>query len=240
MKLVAIVLAGAVASACAYLGSETPQVTESAQVSDQSSPAPTQAQPTVAATISVSVGPSASASPSGCEAAAIAPFAPPWKGPPGFGGTADIPILGIASVTSAGGASAALPGLLLPRVVPTDLTVQTILLVNDPTKVDVEAFYTAKPITQDDGWDGLFVASRVIVVEEQPTSGNTAAAIKKVWGDQALILRVGNYDAALIASQGHPEYLLLWSDGTLDFYGHASLSVSPSELVDSARSPYCP
>jgi hypothetical protein len=192
------------------------------------------------------IGSIPSAIPNGCGPSDLQPFftVQPTPGIQ-YGWPLPHVLMDSGKVVSIETARAAMPGLLVPTAVPSDLALQLVLLPPEgSSRNDVELFYAADPVSEDEtDWD--FHSRRAIFLAQGPTHGQTAQFMEEALGGQFLergrMVAVGPYYAAVIHDvtyeTGDDTYRVYWSDGTTDFWMVAS--TPPAEAVDVARSMYC-
>lgn len=186
-------------------------------------------------------------SPSGCgrgEAPFVSeeftPFSDQW----GSDEPTDVPqiratgqVLKKAEDAVSRGFSNALP----PPRPPVGTEEQLILLDSATEPRSIRFFYGRDPIT--DQTLPAFLSEGGIVVSQTVPSGQTGAEVKKELGDQAGMVPIGPYDAALnhadpIDSSEFRPYHLYWSDAIRDWTLIGGVA-RPEDLIDFARSFYC-
>ena len=140
----------------------------------------------------------------------------------------------------------AMPELLKPQFVPSDMALQLIILLSaESSGTRVETFYAANPVPPEQTNTDFF-SQRALIVSQSPTRGQTGDMVRQTVGNEAFdeharIVKVGAYDAALVHDGALPNgvrtYHLFWSDGKSDFV--IAATTTPAEVVDVARSISC-
>lgn len=118
------------------------------------------------------------------------------------------------------------------------------LLLVDEVKgrpAGARAYFSASPISADDTVVN-FLRDGGVMFMQRDTVGNDYETVRQTIGDYAQLVRVGEFDAALVHADpiapGFRHYALYWSDGEYDYTIHAGV-VDPADAVEVARSIYC-
>ena len=147
-------------------------------------------------------------------------------------------------VDDAAEAAGGFPGFLAPPPHLGQSAIQLILVEDSTRGIDPGAHVFYGPSSIEPGEPlPFFVRRGGSVVRQELTDGQNARVVKETLGDRAVIVRVGQSEAALVhADPSEPSdfrpYHLYWSDGTRDWSIIAGVT-DPRTVIDFAREIYC-